>query len=90
MSDELQASDELATQVMNFVPTYYHKFLADTRMMDSPLSRMAFYGSLIETFEQFPLTDVQANELVVYWLQEKHNLAMQEVRDEAIRDIIQP
>jgi hypothetical protein len=59
-------------------------------MMDSALAGMAFFGSLIETFQQFPLTDEHANELVMHWLHEKHNLAMQLVRDEAIRDIIRP
>lgn len=61
---------EIAQKALSMIELYYSEFLSDTKLPDTFVVKVMFYGTMIVTVEEKPLDNAMAQRLLMHdlWL----------------------
>jgi hypothetical protein len=84
----MNESYTLANEFMLMVENYYPTFLQESKQTNSPLTKVGFYGAMIEAIKESPLPDANAQKIAVEKISALYENNMELVKDKILDELL--
>lgn len=81
-------SYDLANEFMLMVENYYPTFLQESKRDSTPLTKVAFYGAMIEAVKESPMPDADAQKIALEKLSALYENNMEIVKDKILEELL--